>query len=835
MANGAFNFKNNSGNIVSFISGSDSDIIMSGGTLDLSNMTGVTLGNITLEGTVETASFAPSYLLTSSFNTYSGTTNTVIGTLQTSTGSLNTFTSSTTSRLSSIETSTSSLNTFTSSATTRLSSIEGVTGSYATTGSNIFRSSQTITGSLFISENLVIAGSSSIQYISSSVVNIDDNIITVNAMNPSVRFGGLAVIDSGSSPQVSGSMLFDSVNNQWVFVHQNQASVTSSVLLMGPETYDNLGNEAYLTLNRLPKGNGIKHLVNSNITDTGTKVSINSNTEVTGTFVATGTALVSGSAQILNGTGFVKTSGATITYDNTSYLPLGGGTLTGALSGTSATFTSFTQASNFITDGSAFFGFTLKGRASDNFGAIGFYNNNGATRVGYIQSGTINGGQVNITGDGGGSITLDNRGITATGAATFSNLVSLGGGSEGLRLGNVGDNSAYDNVKLYYTGFSGGSPRIYLTPRTTPGSGVINTFLHLQNTNGISTSSNNTMGLFVDGQMGIGTTNPGTKVEILSRAADADRTIPHNILTLTAEQGNAPYGFFGGAILFKNRSYTSGLVESSRIRSVIYDDGAPNNFGGGLWFETTATPGGTLTPSLVLNYQGHLGIGTSTPLSPLHLQASEPTFRITDSSDGGTTFIGSTGGFSYIRPFNRDFRVLNAAGVGLFTIKASGNTGVGITSPLVKLDVDGNIKNTARVFSGNAVTGNIAPNLDSAFTRNYILICDLNDIAGFSLSGFMNAASYTCWNISSFYIMKNYSATTATAGITGQFKAGGCDMNIVDLSYGGGRYIAIGYTSNPEIDVIWTGYRLTHMLNSDGSAQVVRQSFVTVNSTLASY
>jgi hypothetical protein len=302
MANGAFNFKNNSGNIVSFISGSDSDIIMSGGTLDLSNMTGVTLGNITLEGTVETASFAPSYLLTSSFNTYTGTTNTVIGTLQTSTGSLNSFTSSTTSRLSSIETSTSSLNTFTSSATTRLSSIEGVTGSYATTGSNIFRSSQTITGSLFISENLVIAGSSSIQYISSSVVNIDDNIITVNAMNPSVRFGGLAVIDSGSSPQVSGSMLFDSVNNQWVFVHQNQASVTSSVLLMGPETFNNLGNEAYLTLNRLPKGTGIEHLVNSNITDTGTKVSINSNTEVTGTFVATGTALVSGSAQILNDT-----------------------------------------------------------------------------------------------------------------------------------------------------------------------------------------------------------------------------------------------------------------------------------------------------------------------------------------------------------------------------------------------------------------------------------------------------------------------------------------------------------------------------------------------------
>jgi hypothetical protein len=106
-----------------------------------------------------------------------------------------------------------------------------------------------------------------------------------------------------------------------------------------------------------------------------------------------------------------------------------------------------------------------------------------------------------------------NFSINTSGAATFSSSVSLGGGSEGLRLGNVGDNSAYDNVKLWYTGFNGGAPRIYLTPRTTPGSGVINTFFHLLNTNGSSTSSNNTMGLIVDGQVGIGT-SPTQKLHI---------------------------------------------------------------------------------------------------------------------------------------------------------------------------------------------------------------------------------------------------------------------------------------------------------------------------------
>ena len=189
---------------------------------------------------------------------------------------------------SSIGSLSSSVATTTLTTKNRVDSIEAKTGSYATTGSNIFQGNQTITGSLYISQDLIVAGSSSIQNISSSVLNIGDNIITVNALNPSVRFGGLAVIDSGSSPQVSGSMLFDSVNNQWLFVHQDQASVTSSVLLMGPETYNNLGGEAYLTLNRIPKGTGIEHLNDSNITDNGTKVSINSNTEVTGTLKVTG-------------------------------------------------------------------------------------------------------------------------------------------------------------------------------------------------------------------------------------------------------------------------------------------------------------------------------------------------------------------------------------------------------------------------------------------------------------------------------------------------------------------------------------------------------------------
>ena len=170
-----------------------------------------------------------------------------------------------------------------------------LTGSFTTVGENIVCGSLIITnnsvisGSLTVRENLIVLGSASVTYISESTLNIGTNLITVNTINPGARFGGLAVIDSGSSPLVSASFLYDSVQDEFIFVHKGTAggAITSSHFILGPETYNDQGNEIYLTQNRLPKGSGIEHLYDSNITDTGTIVSINSNTQVTGSLDVT--------------------------------------------------------------------------------------------------------------------------------------------------------------------------------------------------------------------------------------------------------------------------------------------------------------------------------------------------------------------------------------------------------------------------------------------------------------------------------------------------------------------------------------------------------------------
>jgi hypothetical protein len=466
------------------------------------------------------------------------------------------YSSSVSSDLSNLETksasvdiSLSNINQYTGSNDTKwttltnvTSSLIAATGSYATTGSNQFFGTQTFSGSVYIANDLVVQGSSSIQYISASSVSIGTNIVQLNTANPSVRFAGLTIIDSGSIGG-SGSFLYDSLQDEFIFVHRgNGTNVTSSHFVLGPETYDSLGNETYLTCNTLSKGTGKEHLVDSCIFDNGTTTCIKNNLNVTGSCHAI-------------------------------------------------------------------------------FGNVGIGTN--------IPRGVFD---VRVASD---------RGITVTGTVSSETIISGMQGDVSANLRNL--RIAGSNL-LFNTG------------------------------DGTNTSGSQAMTITSGGNVGIGTITPCTRLEVFSTAASGDRTLPHNVLTITAEQGNAPYFPFGGAILFKNRSYTSGLVESSRIRSVIYDDGAPANCGGGIWFETTRTPGGTLTPSLVINYAGNVGIGTCTPLTTLTVKSTNDNgYALTRPSDATTLHwrlsTTETGGDAYTTRYNTFNNEM------LFTTYTSGGTG----------------------------------------------------------------------------------------------------------------------------------------------------------------
>jgi hypothetical protein len=180
------------------------------------------------------------------------------------------------SSLNSFTASNSATNTFTSSATSRLNSLENKTGSLASTGSNTFYGTQIISGTTWIAGDFIVQGSSSIQYISASSVSIGTNIVNLNTANPSVRYAGISVQDSGSANGVTGSLLWDSTCNRWIYSNPSGVGYSGGVLMSGPRAAT-FGTETTLTCNYVAKSGGGDHLYDSCIWEMSGSVGINTN------------------------------------------------------------------------------------------------------------------------------------------------------------------------------------------------------------------------------------------------------------------------------------------------------------------------------------------------------------------------------------------------------------------------------------------------------------------------------------------------------------------------------------------------------------------------------
>lgn len=224
-----------------------------------------------------------------------------------------------------------------------------ITGSLGISGSQELRGDQIISGSVYITKDLVVLGTSSMQNVSASSVDIGTNIINLNTFAPGIRYGGVNVFDSGSSG-LSGSLLWDSVTDNWIVIHQlSGGTVNSANLIYGPLSTGGLGTEVNLIENYITKvesGNHGHHITTSSIYDNGSKVAINSNTEITGSLTVTGgingeinfdfitdkPTLVSGSSQV--------------SYTGLSNIPVG--IISGAAQLPAGTVSGSSQVKSFI-------------------------------------------------------------------------------------------------------------------------------------------------------------------------------------------------------------------------------------------------------------------------------------------------------------------------------------------------------------------------------------------------------------------------------------------------------------------------------------------------------
>jgi len=335
----------------------------------------------------------------------------------------------------------SSFATTSGSISSRVTLIEG---QYATTGSNTFTKPQQITdvsnaigfastaslytdgglrvkGAAFISgtayfNDVVVYGTSSIEYITSSQIAIGTNLITLNTDTPAIRFGGISVFDSGSNNLSTGSLFWDSEKDKWIYSNPSASTYDGGMLISGPRNTSGLGNEVGTTSCALMMGQGGDHITSSAIFSYG-------------------------NATCFYGQSYISSSGTAC--------------FSGQICSNTLSTISTTTACNFVTSGNTLFGITLKGRASDNFGAIGFYSSDGGTRYGYIQSHCTNGGQLIVNGDGGGQLILDNRGVVLTNALTGTTACfgNTGTGNNVLLISN--NDQSNTRLRITNTGSGG--------------------------------------------------------------------------------------------------------------------------------------------------------------------------------------------------------------------------------------------------------------------------------------------------------------------------------------------------------------------------------------------
>jgi hypothetical protein len=126
---------------------------------------------------------------------------------------------------------------------------------------------------LYVSGNLQVLGNATSVTIQSTTVELDDNIIRLNAYSPFERYAGFEVIDSGSSG-VSASMVWDGLNDYWMFV----SSSGQSSKLIGT-TAGTYGSEISLTADTFPIATGLNTIGDSLLTMTlsGTTLAFNTN------------------------------------------------------------------------------------------------------------------------------------------------------------------------------------------------------------------------------------------------------------------------------------------------------------------------------------------------------------------------------------------------------------------------------------------------------------------------------------------------------------------------------------------------------------------------------
>lgn len=342
------------------------------------------------------------------------------------------------------------------------------------------------------------------------------------------------------------------------------------------------------------------------------------------------------------------------------------------------------------------------------------------------------------------------QGLTMGGNLSLSgNWLSGDGGGEGIFVdssGNVGVGISNPTARLYVNGTSIFNNVATFTQPVVVGAPILGpqaaTKSYVDSTIASATSSIATLwggaiGGNVwnlnSGNVGIGTTNPSSKLEVYGAGPilniNNTANTSYAILRLLVPGGDAQ--------LFKTGSAYTPLKTIKALDLGFYNASGGNisilnNNSSGM---ISLTSGGSSIEHLVVASSGNVGIGTTNPTNPLQVQvgAAGRSFRVYSVSDypaisgtSGDLFIGGTQFMSTVVPWSDNSIALGSSGRRWSTfysqqITDNGtNVGIGTTSPVARLTVVGS--GNYSINAGNYRVGNIAAPVDplDAVNKSYL-------------------------------------------------------------------------------------------------------------------
>ena len=220
--------------------------------------------------------------------------------------------------------------------------------------------------------------------------------------------------------------------------------------------------------------------------------------------------------------------------------------------------------------------------------------------------------------------------------------------------------------------------------------------------------------------VGIGTTSPADTLHIVTDSSTTNDTV--DVARIEATSSGTPAVGFGPTIDFRGERGSASSDSMGRI-GYVADTMTASRIDGAFIVETAVD--GTYSEHLRVTSTGNVGIGTTSPTRPLHINSSEGRLiRLTHASKPKIEFVDTTNGTSgaYISSEDNELMFETSGQNERMRIDSSGNVGIGITPvSSVGLYVDSGANYHAGVFRVDtaAYAAIICDNQDSSGTRYF--------------------------------------------------------------------------------------------------------------------